>query len=331
MPFLHYDPIYGGFNLTGRSTAVVGIKMVGNQDRNPASGEIRKGSDLVVKLFWPEETWVGGASFIGTTGKIGIANDLEENHIPAMLGNTNPPHLMCSTSLEVRLCKHPRCPRFVPRHSIGAGQSTLCPNTGIEGDDMNKGDLLYDPVAKLDVLNNFGLARMGGQEGALRGRDGTGTTPFVALDLLGSRAVEDTAPRPYRHGAEPFAWCLVCICICMEKGGNGQIRFKHPRPLTSWFMESADCFRSKMEEKTGILTEVTLHERCKYFAAAIRVYWIGRCNRQLAADNPAKELTNHESFKTVFQLLLNSSRVHFPVPNSKKEHFLEIIGLVKDR
>lgn len=92
------DPVYGGINLSGRSTVAAGAReKPGEKMDLDTSGDIRDGNDMIVKFSWPYETRVNEAVFIEDARVIGEDNLLVKDHIPTMLGNMDPPYLTCST------------------------------------------------------------------------------------------------------------------------------------------------------------------------------------------------------------------------------------------
>ncbi|KAG1760929.1 hypothetical protein EDD22DRAFT_731457, partial [Suillus occidentalis] len=50
------------------------------------------------------------------------------------------------------------------------------------------------------------------------GQEGTGTVPFMALDLLTEEAIKGQVKHLYQHDAESFIWVLTWVCICYEDG-----------------------------------------------------------------------------------------------------------------
>ena len=213
---------------------------------------------------------------------------------------------------------------------------------------------MCNPKTRRGVLNDFDLARIciKDEKGKPTGKDNTGTLPFMALDLLFPRAFQGMVPRLYRHDAESFAWCLIYICICVEKRGS-TILIPSPHPLGSWFEIPQICRDSKIYETRGLFARVTLHKRCKPLAIRLFNHWIDRFQDQQRAEPmdttdtdpdtpleglPARWLINSEpkervyeepseceSFKRVCRLLFGTSGA---VPQSKANLFLEKMGLV---
>jgi hypothetical protein len=69
------------------------------------------------------------------------------------------------------------------------------------------------------VLNDFDLARLVTPGNVYpRGFDRTGTTPFLALDLLTEGAQDGKVERRYRHDLESFLWVLMWITACYDSG-----------------------------------------------------------------------------------------------------------------
>ena len=93
---------------------------------------------------------------------------------------------------------------------------------------------MWDDVRKVGVLSDFDLAKFEDQTGA-SGRDNTGTLPFMVLDLVSEKGFRGEIVRRYRHEAESFAWCLICLCLATAKSENGKNYTLKPHPLREWF------------------------------------------------------------------------------------------------
>ena len=240
-----------------------------------------------------------------------------------------------------------------------AGHWALWVN-GIEHGDISIGNLMYDPATKRGVLNDFDLARLGAPDRQPTAKDNTGTMPFLALDLLNEAAFKGLVRRLYRHDAESFAWCLIYICICMEKGRDGRIGTQKPHPLSPWFQDPGNCFQSKINlVGSGLLSKFPLHQNMMPLVSRLHNYWATRFEDQLKntrdlkvssdwagvdeeEDNdfpekwikddvdiqtkkPYEELSREEWFKQVFRLHLKARLV---IPKSKKQIYLEMTTLV---
>ena len=108
--------------------------------------------------------------------------------------------------------------------------------------------------------NDIGLARLVGRQRALSGKDNTGLSPFMALDLLSDQALEGMVLRLCRHDIESFTRCLVYICICIKKDEDGQIStigsLRYHRDLGTWI---AVLFPQEVD--TRVLLKVPVHRR----------------------------------------------------------------------
>lgn len=115
----------------------------------------------------------------------------------------------------------------------------------------------------------------------------TGNIPFAALDLLSKKSF--AGPRLYRHDAESFAWCLVYICICMEKDDEGRVRTIKPHPLSSWFRSLSGCFcsKSKIFDFLELLDELCLHQTTVYLAFQVCHYWLTESAKRRQAATTA--------------------------------------------
>jgi len=80
---------------------------------------------------------------------------------------------------------------------------------------------MWNKATQKAILNDFDLAALmepGSHTPHKTGFKRTGTTPFMALQLLGEDALKGLTPRRYRHELESFAWCFVWIALCVENG-----------------------------------------------------------------------------------------------------------------
>ncbi|KAF8315998.1 uncharacterized protein EI90DRAFT_3293795 [Cantharellus anzutake] len=378
------DLIYGGVNLTGRSTVVAGARKADGSNPN-TSVDIREANNLVTKASWPEESRASEVKIIERAMQIGKTNSLVEDHIPTMHGNIDPPYVTCSTRFIREFLKldttGARLLRLIILDRLGelkhldeedvliAYLDCFFCHWGLwEGNlchgDISTGNLMYKPGTNRGVLIDFDLGLLDKQKGP-SGKDNTGTMPFMALDLLSVEALKGSVPRLYRHDSESFAWCLIYICICMDRGDDGKILTISPHPLSSWFKDPGNCLASKTAIETAtLLVRAPLHQRYTDFAAELHDYWVQRFNRQtrfnrqmakksvlfdhdpfkedlsedvpevlLAKDSKAtpeeyKEPSDLESFRDVCLLIPPHRHV---IPKSKGKIFAGIMGLVANR
>jgi len=153
---------------------------------------------------------------------------------------------------------------------------------GIHHGDISLENLMWDDRRKVGVLNDFDLARFADQSGA-SGQDNTGTLPFIALDLLSERGLRGEIPRRYRHEAESFAWCLICLYFATAEDSKGQNRTRDPHPLRRWFTdwESSRDAKKALEWHDDDTVEATLaHLNTRKLARALHKYWLDRYKRQ---------------------------------------------------
>ena len=146
----------------------------------------------------------------------------------------------------------------------------------------------------MGILNDFDLAKLANQAGAT-GQDNTGTLPFMALDLL-----KGEIARRYRHDAESFAWCLVCLYLSMVEGADGGNYTRNPHPLPKWFQ---DC-RSSLESKLAFLWRddsdpdfSLVHPNTRSLALALHKFWLDRYRAQFPEQaEPAETMESDRGF-----------------------------------
>ena len=147
-------------------------------------------------------------------------------------------------------------------------------NAGIEHGDISVENMMFDPVTKRGVLNDFDLARWSAPNRKPSAEDNTGTLPFLALDLLNDAALEGRVRRLYRHDAESFAWCLIYLYVCMGTDDQGRIKTMKHHPLLSWFESVTASHSSKITlVKNGILNKSPLHQNIRPLVFALYKYW----------------------------------------------------------
>ncbi|KIM43121.1 hypothetical protein M413DRAFT_51582, partial [Hebeloma cylindrosporum] len=88
---------------------------------------------------------------------------------------------------------------------------------GIQHGDISVSNLMHRNGT--GVLNDFDLARLATPDNPYhRGYDRTGTTPFLALELLTPDGQGGKVERRYRHDLESFFWVLAWITACYDNG-----------------------------------------------------------------------------------------------------------------
>jgi len=155
---------------------------------------------------------------------------------------------------------------------------------------------MWDDRRKVGVLNDFDLARFAGQGGA-SGQDNTGTLPFMALDLLSEKGLGGEIPRRYRHEAESFTWCLICLYFATVEDEGGENRTRHPHPLSEWFQGWQRSYNAKFALRWhgNSISGVRLaHPNTRDLAYTLHEYWVNRYKKQFA--RPLEEVKVDPSF-----------------------------------
>ena len=143
---------------------------------------------------------------------------------------------------------------------------------------------MWDDRRKVGILNDFDLARFADQRGA-SGQDNAGTLPFMALDLLSVRGLGGEIPRRYRHEAESFTWCLICLYFATVEDEGGENCTRHPHPLSEWFQGWKRSRNAKLgfqwhdENIAGVRLA---HSNTRNLAWALHEHWLDRYKRQFA-------------------------------------------------
>ena len=231
--------------------------------------------------------------------------------------------------------------------SIGRGNTSVL-NPGYYKFAVVKVPYEFNPV-QLDVQHGKPDANIG-------------TLPFLALDLLNECSLDGMVQRRlYRHDAESFTWCLIYICVCMEKDLDGRIGTQNPHPLSPWSEDPARCSHSKNNLVKSGLPRFPLHQSIRPLVAALFTCWMEPFQVQRSHDlsaqaslelagidegghiswllppdlvepkkavlktEPYEELPPQEWFKRVFRLLLQG--INF-VPRSRVDVFVELVNLV---
>ena len=161
-----------------------------------SSKQIKRRNNLVIKFSWPYKTRRSEAVFIQEAKEIGERNEsVKESHSHNMLGRVDPPYLTCSTkSIREFLgldADREWVLRVIAFHRLGeikflneehiligsfdyffslfhgpcvtlwfsfCGRHWTLWQEGIEHRDVSAGNMMYDPVTKQGVLNDFNLA-----------------------------------------------------------------------------------------------------------------------------------------------------------------------------
>ncbi|KAI6000205.1 hypothetical protein F5J12DRAFT_745254 [Pisolithus orientalis] len=103
-------------------------------------------------------------------------------------------------------------------------------NAGIHHRDVSVENLMYSRVGGkvMGVLNDYDLSSLTGSPNPLD-NERTGTTPFMAIDLLEEGGQNDNVKHQYRHDMESFIWVFIWISLQYKDGSSLE-----PGPLDSW-------------------------------------------------------------------------------------------------
>jgi hypothetical protein len=99
---LHHA-VYLGTTLIGRGTSVIGGRKGPRPEQTGINSteELRKGNDLVVKIYWPEENRTSEVEILKKAVEYGKKIDLIGNHIPEMVCHLDP-NFLCSSTKTIR-------------------------------------------------------------------------------------------------------------------------------------------------------------------------------------------------------------------------------------
>jgi len=98
---------------------------------------------------------------------------------------------------------------------VSSGHNTLWKG-GIEHGDISLRNLMWDPFLKVDILNDFDLTNVSGNN--IQSRRRTGTIAFMALQLIKPRVKYPR--RFYRHDVESLIWVLIWICLYFSESDD---------------------------------------------------------------------------------------------------------------
>jgi hypothetical protein len=246
--------------LFGHGTSVIGGRKGPPPTKFGNLGSLRAGNDLVVKIYWPEESGTSEVDILRKAKEYGEEIDFIGNHIPEIVYHQDPNFLCSSTGtirrfvglptdgsrrlrvivsrrlrlikklkvkdmltayLQCFFCKYNGHTSTSTHHSRIYDTGHFCLWTkGIQHGDVSPENLMWDDVREVGILSGFGLARFVDQTSA-RGQDNTRKLPFMALDLLSEEGLRGEIPLRYRHEAESFTWSLIYLHLStVNRMGN---------------------------------------------------------------------------------------------------------------
>ncbi|KAI5994257.1 hypothetical protein F5J12DRAFT_416820 [Pisolithus orientalis] len=126
-------------------------------------------------------------------------------------------------------------------------------NDGIHHRDVSCANLMYYKVGGkvMGVLNDYDLSSLASSPNPLDD-EWTGTTPFVAIDLLEEGGQNGNVKHQYRHDMESFIWVFIWISLQYKDGISLE-----PGPLDSWGNVNArECVELKKNFLSAAVTGV---------------------------------------------------------------------------
>ncbi|KAH9478324.1 hypothetical protein JR316_0008777 [Psilocybe cubensis] len=112
----------------------------------------------------------------------------------------------------------------------------------VEHGDPSLSNIMYDPDENCGVLSDFDLSLLQWEPRVI-GTHGTGTVPFMALELLRKKYWEGKIQRFYHHELESFIWILTYVILLYDRG----IRKKN-EAVDSWRTSDYDMCRMQKRD-----------------------------------------------------------------------------------
>ncbi|KIK35035.1 hypothetical protein CY34DRAFT_96861 [Suillus luteus UH-Slu-Lm8-n1] len=249
------------FGLRGRATTVFPVKskalsalirtLPHHNPHNPTS-------ELVAKLYWPEEERESEAEILQKV-KYHVPEmvwshkfeDTSTAHIRMALGLKDPEWGRRVLCIIVFKKLDPITDLSEDEFLSASWQIILCHYVPWEKQvhhrDVSPSNLMVYKTSDgryIGVLNDFDLSSM---RETPSGQERTGTVPFMALRLLKKDAIEGKVQHLYQHDAESFLWVFAWVCLRYEGGRL----LRKGRPLDEWLkLGVIRCYNVK----TGFLT-----------------------------------------------------------------------------
>jgi hypothetical protein len=166
---------------------------------------------------------------------------------------------------------------------------------GIQHGDISVFNLMHRNGT--GVLNDFDLAPLDTpSDFHPRGFECTGTTPFLALDLLTKDAQDGKVERRYRHDLESFLWVLMWITACYD---NGVVSI--PDDHRRWLdVKTSMCLGMKRSMLQDPLVTTNSYWRLEGVTDVLRMYWKAfyyqrQEETQAGSDHAWRRSTNQSS------------------------------------
>ncbi|KAF8837585.1 hypothetical protein BDN67DRAFT_1013749 [Paxillus ammoniavirescens] len=206
---------------------------------------------MVAKVYWAEEAQISEDEILGKVKGVAEKDEAVRGHAPDVLlakGST----VSTSTIRKALGLEDPNkgsrtlflliCKKLSPTKELQGDnlfdawrQCVLCHyvlwKAGIYHRDVSCNNLMYyyrDEGDVVGVLNDYDLASLKSSDIPL-GNERTGTTPFMAIDLLCADGQAGNVKHLYRHDMESFIWVFVWISMQYKDG-----KLRIPGPLDAW-------------------------------------------------------------------------------------------------
>ncbi|KAG1873195.1 hypothetical protein F4604DRAFT_1904115 [Suillus subluteus] len=230
----NHDERVTHYGLQGRATNVVPVT-----SEALAKKYINIQDGMVAKIFWGEVNRTSEPKILDKVKEIAKVHSTVKDHISELLWHhtfTNPTSAIRealgvpeptigSRVLYVLVFRklHPITKLYGKELFDVWYQCIQCHVTlwkeGVFHRDVSPGNLMwYRSLGKLiGVLNDYDLSSLADDQGP-RGNEGTGTIPFMALELLSAQGQRGEVKHLYRHDLESFMWCFAWISLRYEAG-----------------------------------------------------------------------------------------------------------------
>ncbi|KAG2064221.1 hypothetical protein BDR04DRAFT_284843 [Suillus decipiens] len=256
------------FGLRGRATTLFPVKSRALSAQPQQPHFLNESTELVAKLFWPEEARQSEPEILEEVYKIAKEDPDVSGHVPEMIWF----HKFEGTSTAIirkalgiddtgsRVLYIIVFRKLVPITTLSGDEFLLawwevakCHRAlwkrGIHHRDVSPSNIMgYRFRGRfISVLNDFDLSSikqfLSSAKNAPQGFERTGTVPFMSLHLLVPQAIAGQVEHKYYHDAESLIWVLTWICLRYE---NGKLLRKN-RPLDDWLtVDAMGCHDKKM-------------------------------------------------------------------------------------
>ncbi|KAG1869234.1 hypothetical protein C8R48DRAFT_700775 [Suillus tomentosus] len=257
------------FGLRGRATTLFPVKSKALSALPRRSHFLNESTELVAKLFWPEEARQSEPEILEEVYKIASADPDVLGHVPEMVWF----HKFEDTSTAIirkalgiddagsRVLYIIVFRKLDPITTLSGEEFLLawweavkCHRAlwtrGVHHRDISPSNLMVYRLRGrfMSVLNDFDLSSIKRSLSSIqhipRGFERTGTVPFMALDLLTPEAIAGEVEHMYRHDAESFIWVLTWVCLRYEEGKL----LSKGRPLDEWLtVDALGCAEKKSQ------------------------------------------------------------------------------------